>query len=87
MGGARAEHTAHKDVPGFCGWMSARTARQDREMRARLVAIRGIVASGVGAAGSLSTRCDPMRGPLRLQDCSTRDPRQDPSRRSSLWLE
>ena len=37
VGGARAERTAHEGKPAFRGWKSARTARQDREMRARFV--------------------------------------------------
>jgi hypothetical protein len=39
VGSARAERTAHEGEPAFRGWESARTARQDREMRARFVAI------------------------------------------------
>jgi hypothetical protein len=39
VGKARAERTAHEGKPAFRGWESARTARQDRGMRARFVAI------------------------------------------------
>lgn len=35
VSGARAERTAHEGKPAFRRWESARTARQDREMRAR----------------------------------------------------
>ena len=45
VGGARAERTAHEGKPAFPGCKSARTARRDREMRARCVAIPADMAS------------------------------------------